>query len=60
MDKDKEYKFIISPMTEMYYNEDSMFGVYKFNTTDDIPNVEKFPFDKNLGICPALRSPVGK
>lgn len=50
MNIDKEYKFTISPMTEMYYNEDSMFGVYKFNTTDDIPNVEKFPFDKNLGI----------
>lgn len=46
----KEYKFTISPMTEMYYSEDSMFGVYKFNTHDDIPNVERLAFDGDLGI----------
>lgn len=47
---DKEYKFTISPMVEMYYNEDSLYGVYKFNTYDNIPNVERLPFDKDLGI----------
>lgn len=43
-----EYKFTITPMTEMYYNEDSSYGVYKFNTLDKIPNAETFRFDDEL------------
>lgn len=44
------YKFVLTPMTEMFYNDDSMYGVYKFNTTDKIPHLDNLPFDKDLGI----------
>lgn len=35
-----EYKFQIIPKNKTFYNADSSFGIYKFTTSDDIPNCE--------------------
>lgn len=45
-----EYKFTLIPMTEIFYNENSYYGIYKFSTSDDIPNVDILPFDKGTKI----------
>lgn len=42
------YCFEISPVNEIYYNEDSMYGVYSFNTRDSIPYTKSYPFDEEL------------
>lgn len=41
-------KFDLIPMTEVYYNEDTMYGVYKFSTNDKIEYGERTSFDKFL------------
>lgn len=48
MEENKEYVFELSPMNEIYYNDDNMYGVYSFNTREKIPHVESFPFDEDL------------
>ena len=46
------YKFKIIPQAEVYYNEDSCWGVYNFTTQDDIPEFYGFvgdnPFSDEL------------
>lgn len=32
------FKFNLTPMTELYYSEDSLYGVYRFNTEEELPN----------------------
>lgn len=32
------FKFNLTPMTELYYSEDSLYGVYRFNTEEKLPN----------------------
>lgn len=48
--EDGKFKFKIKPMTEIYYNEDSFYGIYKFSTNDDIPELESLPFGEAMGI----------
>ena len=35
----EEYQFQLVPEFELYYNEDSSFGVYKFTTLNQLPNL---------------------
>ena len=44
------YDFKLKPITEIFYNEDSLYGIYKFSTTEDIPYTEKLPFGDEVGI----------
>lgn len=37
-------------MSELFYNEDSLYGIYKFSTQQDIPYLEKIPFGDDVGI----------
>ena len=46
----KSYEFKIKPMSELFYNEDSLYGIYKFSTQQDIPYLEKIPFGDDIGI----------
>lgn len=32
------FKFNLIPMVELFYNEDSLYGVYRFNTEEKLPN----------------------
>lgn len=40
IDKNKLYEFTATPDFEMYYSEDSSFGVYKFSTTTELPELK--------------------
>lgn len=44
------YEFKITPMTELFYSEDSLYGVYKFSSMDDVPYLDKIPFGDDSGI----------
>lgn len=46
----KSYEFKMKPMSEVFYNEDSLYGIYKFSTKQDIPYLEKIPFGDDVGI----------
>lgn len=46
----KTYEFKIKPMSEVFYNDDSLYGIYKFSTKQDIPYLEKIPFGDDVGI----------
>lgn len=51
MKKEKIYSFKIIPNNELFYSDDSNYGVYKFSTIDDIPYLEDNSyvlFDKKL------------
>ena len=37
----EEYTFNIKPVREMYYSDSSSFGVYSFETDEEIPELEK-------------------
>ena len=37
----EEYTFQIIPTFEMFYSSDSSFGVYRFTTTTELPNLER-------------------
>jgi len=45
------YEFKITPIVELYYNEDNFYGVYKFRTLDsylpEIKQTEAYDFDSN-------------
>ncbi|MEG2289591.1 MAG: AAA family ATPase [Clostridium sp.] len=41
---ENKYNFTLNPMSEIYYNEDSFYGIYKFSTGDKIPNLEELKF----------------
>lgn len=43
----KIHEFKLRPITEMFYSEDSLYGIYKFSTKDDIPFLEKLPFGED-------------
>lgn len=44
------HEFKLKPITEMFYSEDSLYGIYKFSTKDDIPFLEKLPFgEEDIG-----------
>ena len=45
MDSTKEYEFEIVPLYQIYYNEESLFGIYTFCTGDDIPETQ--PYNNN-------------
>lgn len=40
IDKNKLYEFTATPDFEMFYNEDSSFGVYKFTTLTELPELK--------------------
>lgn len=46
----KTYEFNITPTKERYYNEKSNWGVYVFDTKDDIPYTSLGCDDSNIGI----------
>lgn len=46
----KVYEFKITPMTELFYSEESLYGVYKFSSKDKIPYLDKIPFGDDAGI----------
>lgn len=46
----KSYEFKIKPISEVFYNEDSLYGIYKFSTKQDVPYLEKIPFGDDVGI----------
>lgn len=51
-------KFKITPLSEMYYSEDSLYGVYRFSTKEEIPNSTKTSmYDKDFVFTSTL---VGK
>lgn len=40
INKDELYEFTATPDFEMFYSEDSSFGVYKFTTTTELPELK--------------------
>lgn len=40
IEKNKVYEFTATPDFEMYYSDDSSFGVYKFTTTAELPELK--------------------
>lgn len=60
-DETKEYEFEILPLYQIYYNADSMFGIYTFCTANDIPNASQYTnndfdslSDKKMDKCSKL------
>lgn len=45
MDSTKEYEFEIVPLYQIYYNEESLFGIYTFCTAEDLPECK--PYNNN-------------
>ena len=41
MKNDNQYEFKIVPQKEIFYSEDSSFGIYSFNTIDNVPYCKK-------------------
>lgn len=41
MADEREYSFTIKPTRELYYSDSTSFGVYVFETSEDIPELEK-------------------
>lgn len=42
------FNFRIVPTTELFYNEDSFYGIYNFSTKDNIPDTEEMPFNSDM------------
>lgn len=40
-------KFKIIPNAEIYYNDDSLYGIYKFSTTEELSNAQSKLKDLN-------------
>ena len=45
VDSTKEYEFEIVPLYQIYYNEESLFGIYTFCTAEDLPECK--PYNNN-------------
>lgn len=43
------FKFKLIPSVEIYYNDDTLYGIYKFTTEHELPNAEEYKgiFDNN-------------
>lgn len=52
------YKFKMIPIDERFYNEDSSWGVFNFETKDNIPELRMYkdPFDDN--VAPKMMSTI--
>jgi exodeoxyribonuclease V alpha subunit len=35
---EEKFKFKMSPIAEIYYNDDNLYGIYKFSTNTELPN----------------------
>ena len=46
VDSTKEYEFEIVPLYQIYYNEESLFGIYTFCTAEDLPECK--PYNNNV------------
>jgi len=60
-DPNEEYEFTITPIHELYYSEETDFGVYKFSTTDEQPFTQAIrDFEGNVKYSGDMAGITGK